>query len=88
MEHVFFDQEAPGVPSPSRFAAEDGVGPDLLGEDLGGGKLDVLPPRRVAVRNLALEGSRRFKKTSVESFGTLSPLGGGSLRAFRQVLPC
>ena len=58
----FLDQEALGVPSPSRFAAEDGVGPGLLGEDLGGGKPDVQTPRRVAVRNLALEGSGRFEE--------------------------
>ena len=48
-----------------QIAAEDGVGPGLVGEDLGGGKPDVQAPRRVDVRNLALEGSGRFKKTGM-----------------------
>ena len=36
--------------------------PGLSGGDLGGGKPDVQTPRRVAVRNLALEGSGRFEE--------------------------
>ena len=61
---TFSPQEPPKPPAP-QIAAEDGVGPGLLGEDLGGGKPDVQTPRRVAVRNLALEGSGRFEEDLV-----------------------
>ena len=33
-----------------QIAAEDGVGPGLLGEDLGGGKTDVQTPRPLALK--------------------------------------
>ena len=41
----------------------------------------------IDVRNLALEGSGRDKKTWTQKSSTPSPLGGGSLRAFRRAVP-
>ena len=47
------------------------------GEGLGEGS------RRFDVKNLALEDWSKDKKTLAQRFSTPSPLGGGSLRAFR-----
>ena len=68
MEHVFSTKkrrESRHPPASPRIAAEDGVHTGLLGEDLGGGKPDVQTPRRVAVKNLALEGLGSFEEDLV-----------------------
>ena len=58
------------APAP-QIAAEDGVGPRLLGEDLGGGRQE---PLRRRIQKEDLEGFEDL----VDVFSTPSPLGGGS----------
>ena len=50
------------------------------------GKTDVQTPRRVDVRNLALEGLGRTRRPGSNNLARRPQLGGGSLRAFRRAI--
>ncbi len=75
MEHGFFDQETPGVPSGGGFAAEDGVGPELLEEDLGGGKPDFRSPEPLSHQFSQRIYPEGWKKTWSAAFHTPSLVG-------------
>ena len=60
-----------------QIAAEDGVGPGPVGEDLGGGSPDVLAPRTFEARTGSKKISGKFEEDLVDSSNTPSPLGGG-----------
>ena len=61
------------------FAVEDGVGPDLLGEDLGGGKPDVQTPRTFKSGTLRRRPESRimqFSTPSLDGRRIEAPMGG------------
>ena len=64
-----------------QIAAEDGVGPGPVGEDLGGGNLDVQAPRTFESRTGSKKISGRFEEDLEDSFNTPSRLGGGLRKA-------
>ena len=58
-----------------QIAAEDGVGPGPVGEDLGGGKPDVQAPRTFESRTGSKKISGRFEEDLVASSSTPFPVG-------------
>ena len=62
------------APAP-QIAAEDGVGPGLLGEDLGGGSPDVQTPRTFESRTWSKKMDLEGQEDLVEPFSTPSPVG-------------
>ena len=71
---VFGPKRRQDAPAP-QIAAADGVGPGLLGEDLGGGRQEPLR-RRIRKEDLEEESG-----DLVPPFHTPTPLGGGLRRA-------
>ena len=59
------------APAP-QIAAEAGVGPGQVGEDLGGGKPET-DSENLGFGRLALEGPWKDKKNWIESFSTPTP---------------
>ena len=58
-----------------QIAAEDGVGPGPVGEDLGGGKPDVQTPRTFESRIGSKKMSRKEQEDLEVSSNTPSPVG-------------
>ena len=73
---LFRPKRRQDAPAP-QIAAEDGVGPGLLGDDLGGGSPDLHAPRTFESRNGSKKISGSSKKTWWPRLARRPQLGGG-----------